>query len=257
MSQHSEAPISNAAACAAKGQTENVETVLAVRGLGSGYGKRAVLFDIAFEVHEEEIVTVLGHNGAGKTTLLKTILGMLPAVHGSLVLGEREVTHASYVKRVSLGIAYSPAEAAVFRGLTVDENLMLGGFHSRDAVLRDRMQEVFTIFPALAEKRKDRAGGLSGGQQRMLGIGIALMTSPKLLLMDEPSLGLAPSLVRSLFDQIRVLTHERGMGLVIVEQNVPAALRIADRAIFIRSGRVILDADAAVASARSNWWDLF
>ena len=155
-------------------------------------------------------------------------------------------------------MSYTSAEAPVFRDLTVRDNLELGGFTVADAQEEPAAwQQVFALFPILEERQGQLGGTLSGGQQRMLSLGMAIMAKPKLMLLDEPSLGLSPAIVQSIFQQIRQFAEADGMSVVLVEQNVRAALRIADRAYFMRSGVIILEQDSATALARGSWWDLF
>lgn len=232
--------------------------VLSTLSLAASYLKRQVLFDVSLEVRPGEIVAVLGHNGAGKTTLLRTIFGLLPLQRGEVEFDGASVGRSSYLARVTSGMTFTPAEAPVFRELTVRDNLDLGAFTVPDtAVKAERMERVLALFPILRERQTQAAGTLSGGEQRMLSLGMALMAGPKLMLLDEPSLGIGPALVQQIFGQVRELATEGGLAVLMVEQNVRAALRIADRAYFMRSGHVILEEPGEQALARGNWWDLF
>jgi len=232
--------------------------LVATKGLQAGYGRKQVVFDVDLTVGSGEIVALLGHNGAGKTTTLKTIFGMLPALGGRVTYQGEDATHAGCRRNVTRGMAMIPAERFVFADLTVRENLLLGANHERSATVRDtRHAQVATLFPILAERAGQRAGTMSGGQQRMLSLGIALMSGPQLLLLDEPSLGLAPALVTTLFDAIAGLAKSQGLGVLLLEQNVGQVLRIADRVAVMRSGRVILEESAAQMRARESYWDLF
>lgn len=234
------------------------EFMFQARNISSGYAKKQVLYDVSLSVKGGEIVAVLGHNGAGKTTLLKALVGFLPLYQGTIWFDKQEMTRLPYWKRIAIGMTFIPAEAPVFRDLTVQDNLELGAFTVRDSkARRSQMDVVFTLFPILAERRHQPAGALSGGQQRMLALGIALMARPKLMLLDEPSLGLAPNVVQSFFEQVRWLATNDHLAIILVEQNVRAALRIADRAYFIRNGQIILEEAAEKALARGKWWDLF
>lgn len=224
----------------------------------AGYQRRQVLYDVSVEVDPGEIVAVLGHNGAGKTTLLKSIIGFIPIFGGRIFFCGRDITGLGYTGRVRAGMSYTSAEAPVFRDLPVRDNLELGGFTVPDSQERARrMTQVFALFPILEERQSQLAGTLSGGQQRMLSLGMAIMAKPKLMLLDEPSLGLSPAIVQSIFQQIRQFAREDGMSVLLVEQNVRAALRIADRAYFMRAGDIILEEASATALARGSWWDLF
>lgn len=224
----------------------------------AGYQRRQVLYDVSVEVDPGEVVAVLGHNGAGKTTLLKSIVDFVHATGGRVVFGGRDLTSVGYTGRVQAGMAYTSAEAPVFRDLSVRDNLELGGFTVPSAAERARsMAQVFALFPILEERATQLGGTLSGGQQRMLSLGMAIMARPKLMLLDEPSLGLSPAIVQSIFGVIRDFAQQDGMAVLLVEQNVRAALRISDRAYFMRAGEIILEETAGVALARGSWWDLF
>jgi branched-chain amino acid transport system ATP-binding protein len=231
---------------------------IAVENIVAGYGKRSVLHGITLDVGPGEVVTVLGHNGAGKTTLLKSIFGLLPLREGTVKLDGVDCTGMSTVESVRSGMSYVPAEAPIFRELTIRENLELGAFTVTDAdVRRERLERVHRLFPMLAERSGDTAGTLSGGQQRLLSLGTALMSGANLMLLDEPSLGIAPSLVNELFETIGRLCREEGLSILLIEQNVRAALPLADRAYFMRMGRIILEESAEQARVREDWWDLF
>lgn len=233
-------------------------SLLQAQDIEAGYQRRQVLYDVSVEVDPGEIVAVLGHNGAGKTTLLKSIIGFVPTTSGRVNFAGRDVTSLGYTARVRAGMSYTSAEAPVFRDLAVRDNLELGGFTVPSAQERaTRMAQVFALFPILEERQAQYAGTLSGGQQRMLSLGMAIMARPKLMLLDEPSLGLSPAIVQNIFQQIRQLAQEDGLSVLLVEQNVRAALRIADRAYFMRAGDIILEEDSATALARGSWWDLF
>lgn len=231
---------------------------LQVEGLVTGYRRKQVVFDFSVRVEPGEIVALIGHNGAGKTTALKAIFGLLRVWAGSVVFEGQVVTNSPPDANVRRGMAYIPQERAVFPDLTVAENLDLGGLTVTDpAVRRQRLEEVFGLFPVLRERRRQRAGTLSGGEQRMLSLGIALMIRPRLLLVDEPSLGVAPALVQRIMQTIRQVCRDQGVSVVLVEQNVRQALQVADRVYVMRTGRVILEESGAALLARGQWWDLF
>lgn len=222
------------------------------------YGKRQVLHGVSVAVGAGEVVTILGHNGAGKTTLLKSIFGLAPVEAGRILVKGEDVTKRSTIDRVQAGISFTPAETPIFPDLTIRKNLELGAFTVKDDSLRqERLDRVHDLFPLLKERPNGIAGQLSGGQQRMLAVGIALMTGARLMLLDEPSLGIAPSLVKELFERIRELREVEGLSVLLVEQDVRPALRIADRTYFLRSGEIILEATAEEALAREDWWDLY
>ena len=230
---------------------------LAVDGLSVSYGRREALHEVSLQVEPGEILSVLGHNGAGKTTLLKGIFGMVPST-GTVAFDGETRSRPSTVESVRRGISFTPAEAPIFRDLTVRENLVLGAFSVGDADRRDGLLErVHELFPLLAERSDAIAGQFSGGQQRMLSIAIALMSEPRLMLLDEPSLGIAPGLVTDIFKRVRRLCDEEGLSVLLVEQNVRAALTIANRTAFLRDGRIILEETAEKSRARDHWWDLF
>jgi branched-chain amino acid transport system ATP-binding protein len=232
--------------------------LLEVRRLSAGYGPRQVVFDVDFSVGKGEIVTILGHNGAGKTTTLKSVFGLIKPLSGSMIYGGEEIVGRAPVENVRDGISFTPPERFVFPDLSVLNNLKLGGITEKsEERRRDRLEGIYQMFPVLKERSKQLAGTMSGGQQRMVGLAIALMGDPKLMLLDEPSLGLAPSLVNQLMDTVRKLADEQGIAVVLLEQNVTAALEHADRAYIMRSGRMILEEPADAMRARGHWWDLF
>jgi len=234
------------------------DALVAVHALQGGYGRKQVVFDIDLAVGSGEIVALLGHNGAGKTTTLKTIFGMLPALGGRVTFLGQDATRAGCRRNVKRGMVMIPAERFVFPDLTVRENLLLGANHERSAATREaRHEQISALFPILQERAAQRAGTMSGGQQRMLSLGIAMMSGPRLLLLDEPSLGLAPALVTTIFDAIAGFAKAQGLGVLLLEQNVGQVLRIADRIAVMRSGRVILEESAAAMRARESYWDLF
>ncbi len=211
------------------------EPLLQANGITAGYGKVQVLWGAGLDVAERETVVLLGANGAGKTTLLKVMLGLMPAWAGTVRLGGEDITRLRTDHRVRRGMAYM-SELGVFPGLTIEENIRIGGQFVATAVLRTRMQELYGAFPDLAERKRVLAGALSGGQRKMLGIAKALAAGPRVLVMDEPSAGLAPLLVQQV---IEVLGRFRtsGLSLLIAEQNV-AFLDLADRVFTLEGGRI-------------------
>lgn len=235
-----------------------VQPLLAARGITAGYGKRRVLSDVSVHVAPGEVVGVLGHNGAGKTTLLKALTRMVPLDAGEIEFQGERVDRATSVQMVRRGMSMTPAEHPIFRDLTIDQNLELGTCGVSDRTeIRSRMEEVFQVFPILAERRTDIAGRFSGGQQRQLSLGIALMARPKLMLLDEPSLGISPAVVSSTFSTIRDLAQERSMSVLVVEQNVKALTAVADRVYVLRNGSIVLEESGQDARERNVWWDLF
>jgi branched-chain amino acid transport system ATP-binding protein len=213
--------------------------VLTVDRLSSRYGRIQALRDVSLEVHQGEIVALVGGNGAGKTTLLRTISGVQPASGGIITFKGSDITRTPPHARVAVGIAQSPEGRQIFGDLTVQDNLRLGAYLRRDASIVQDMERVFTLFPILKDFRFRPGGDLSGGQQQMLAIGRALMAKPSLLLLDEPSMGLAPILVDQILAAIGVLKAE-GTTIFLVEQNAFAALSIADRAYVLETGSVVL-----------------
>jgi branched-chain amino acid transport system ATP-binding protein len=218
-------------------------TVLEVSGLHAGYGPVEVLEDVSFSVGEGETVALLGANGAGKTTTLRAICGMVRA-RGKVAIDGRDVTKRSTEQIVRLGVAHVPEGRGTFSPLTVDENLRLGAYARRNGDKRATRDYVFGLFPRLQERRTQRAGTLSGGEQQMLAIGRALMLKPKLMLLDEPSLGLAPLLVRELFKTLRQIKEDEGTAMLIVEQNANLVLEFADAAHVLETGRIALSGSA-------------
>ena len=222
--------------------------MIEVKNLRSAYGRIEVLKGVSLSVQAGEVVALIGSNGAGKTTLLRALSGVQPITSGEVTfLGER-IERLSPHARVKRGILQSPEGRQVFGPLTVGDNLRLGAFVRRDDAIEQDRDRVFAMFPVLYEKRAQLAGGLSGGQQQMLAIGRALMGQPKLLLLDEPSLGLSPLLVDQILAAIGSLRAE-GMTILLVEQNASAALEIADRGYVIETGQIVLtDAASALMS---------
>jgi branched-chain amino acid transport system ATP-binding protein len=220
--------------------------VLRASGIESGYGRVQVLWGAGLDVREQESVVLLGANGAGKTTLLKVIVGLLPAWRGAVTLHPDDVTNWRTDKRVRRGLAYM-SEIGVFPGLSIEENLRVGGQSIEKAALRRRVQELYEYFPDLAAKKGALGGSLSGGQRKMLGIAKALASSPRLLVMDEPSAGLSPLFVSQV---IAVLGRfrESGLAMLIAEQNV-AFLDLADRVFTLDGGRIRFEGSVAELEA--------
>ena len=214
--------------------------LLAIRDLDVAYGAIQALRGVSLEVGDGEIVTLIGANGAGKTTLLRTISGLLTARRGSIRLGEAELTRLPAHRIVGLGVSQVPEGRIVFANLSVRDNLDLGAYLRRDrSQVRADLERVYTLFPRLKERERQRAGTLSGGEQQMLAIGRALMSRPRVLLMDEPSLGLAPILVREIFRTIAEISKQ-GMTILLVEQNAHMALGVADRGYVMQTGHIVL-----------------
>ena len=215
------------------------EVLLDVRALDVYYGAVHALKGADLEVRRGEIVTLIGANGAGKSTLLRTISALIQPRAGAITFDGRDLIKLPPHEIVALGVSHAPEGRAVFANLTVEDNLVLGAYLRRDAAVADDMQRMFGIFPRLKERRKQAAGTLSGGEQQMLAIARALMSRPRLLLLDEPSLGLAPLLVKDIFETIVEINRE-GMTILLVEQNANQALHIAHRGYVLETGRVTL-----------------
>ena len=212
--------------------------MLKVDNINVYYGKIHALKDINFTVNEHEIVALIGANGAGKSTTLKTISGMLRSHTGSITFGEENISHTESYKLITKGIAHVPEGRRIFLQMTVEENLQMGAY-TNPKYIKEGLEDVYKRFPRLLHRRNQIAGTLSGGEQQMLAIGRALMSQPKLLMLDEPSMGLAPILVDQIFDIIKEL-HKQGTTILLVEQNAGKALQIADRAYVLESGRIVL-----------------
>jgi branched-chain amino acid transport system ATP-binding protein len=232
--------------------------LLDVVGLCAGYGGRPVVYGVDLTVAPGEVVTVLGHNGAGKTTSLKAIFGFIQPMSGTVSFRGQDVTMLSAVEHARRGMTFVPAERFVFHDLTVHDNLLLAAGHEPSAERRlEHRQRVNELFPKLAERRTQHAGTMSGGEQRMLSVGMALMAGPRLMLLDEPSLGLSPLYVELIMNAIRSLADELRVGVLMLEQNVAQALRVADRIYVIRSGETIAHETAKELRTREHLWDLF
>lgn len=218
--------------------------MLEVKNLSVSYGAIEAVKDISFTVNAGEIVSLIGANGAGKTTTLHTITGLVPAKSGSVMYNGVDLLKTHNNKIVTLGMAHIPEGRHVFTRMSVEENLEMGAFSLKDqSDLKKDIDMVYGLFPRLKERRNQKAGTLSGGEQQMLAMGRALMSHPKTILMDEPSMGLSPKLVKEIFSIIRKL-HEQGITILLVEQNAKMALSIADRAYVLETGRITMEGDA-------------
>ncbi len=213
--------------------------LLEVEHINVYYGAIHAIKDVSFSVNEGEIVTLIGANGAGKSTTLDTIAGLLRSKTGDIRFNGQSVAHMPAHKVVAEGLALVPEGRRVFAQMTVEENLEMGAFTQAASTVEPNLKRVYEQFPRLEERRNQTAGTLSGGEQQMLAMGRALMSQPKLLMLDEPSMGLAPILVEQIFDIIRQL-HEAGTTILLVEQNAQMALSVADRAYVLETGRVTL-----------------
>ena len=218
-------------------------SMLKVSDLHVYYGSIHAIKGVSFEVNEGEIVTLIGANGAGKSTSLNTVAGLLKARSGSIQFMDKNLTGMPASKIVSQGMALCPEGRRVFQQMTVRENLEMGGYTRPASEIDASLEDVFTRFPRLKERHKQVAGTLSGGEQQMLAMGRALMSKPKLLMLDEPSMGLAPILVEQIFDIVQEL-HQAGTTILLVEQNAQMALSIADRAYVLETGNIVKSGDA-------------
>ena len=223
--------------------SENQLPLLKVNNLHVYYGAIHAIKGISLEVNEGEIVTLIGANGAGKSTTLNTIVGLLKPRQGSIAFAGMPVDGISASKMVYRGLSLCPEGRRIFQQMTVKDNLVMGGFSRPNEELQESMEHVYSFFPRLKEREKQIAGTLSGGEQQMLAMGRALMSKPKLMMLDEPSMGLAPILVDQIFDIIREL-HSSGVTILLVEQNAQMALSVADRAYVLETGTISMSGNA-------------
>lgn len=218
--------------------------MLEVKGLQVYYGVIQALKDVSFEVNQGEVIALIGANGAGKTTTLHTLTGLLPAKQGSIVFEGVDITKMPAHKIVEMGIAHVPEGRRVFAQLSVYENLIMGAYTRKDKKeIAENLENIYKRFPRLRERKTQRAGTLSGGEQQMLAMGRALMSNPKMIVMDEPSMGLSPIFVNEIFDIIEKVSAG-GTTVLLVEQNAKKALSIADRAYVLETGNIVLSGDA-------------
>ncbi|MBR4864603.1 MAG: ABC transporter ATP-binding protein [Oscillospiraceae bacterium] len=220
-----------------------MSTILSVEDMHVYYGAIHAVKGVSFDVGEGEIVALIGANGAGKSTILKTVSGLLHPRSGNVIFDGKNISHTDAHKLVRHGLAHVPEGRRIFLQMTVQDNLEMGAFTQKD-VSKEDLERMFTLFPRLKERRKQIAGTLSGGEQQMLAMSRALMSHPKLLMLDEPSMGLAPILVDQIFDIIQEL-HDAGTTILLVEQNASKALQIADRAYVLETGSITLSGTGA------------
>ncbi len=218
--------------------------LLQVDRVFSGYGSMEVLHGVSVHVDAQEIVTIIGPNGAGKSTLLKTIMGYLTPTKGTILFQEKDVSRLEPNKKVKRGMAYVPQLEGIFPSLTVKENLEMGGYSIESKNVRQGIENAYAMFPVLEEKRVKRGRTLSGGQRQMLAMGRALMTEPSLILLDEPSAGLAPKAADAVFEQIETMHEERGAAIIIVEQDAERSLSISARGYVLAMGQNEFDGSA-------------
>jgi branched-chain amino acid transport system ATP-binding protein len=226
--------------------------MLSVRDVHAGYGAVRALQGVSLDVREGAVVALLGANGAGKTSTLRAVSGILRLSSGSVEFGGRRIDRLSPERIVQLGMAQVPEGRQVFTGLTVLENLRLGAFARKgNRAIRDDIERVFSYFPLLSERKHLQGGLLSGGEQQMLAIGRALMARPRLLLLDEPSLGLAPMVVENIFQVINKINQDEGLSVLLVEQNAEIALRMVDYGYVMETGHVVLEGDSQMLRSDS------
>lgn len=224
------------------------EPMLVIKNVDVHYGKIHAIKRLSLHVNKGEIVALIGSNGAGKTTLLGAISGLLRVTSGSIRYNDNEITSLPAEKIVKAGISHVPERGLVFKPLSVEDNLLLGAYHlysfkNRDECRKD-IEQIYKMFPVLKQRKRQLAGTLSGGEQQMLAIGRALMARPKMLLLDEPSMGLAPLIVKEILEYIQKLRNDFGLTVLLVEQNARSALKIADKGYVLETGRVLLQGSA-------------
>jgi len=215
--------------------------MLDVKNISSGYGMIQILWDVSFKINEKEIVSIIGPNGAGKTTLVKTIMGLLPTKNGSIQFKDKNIENLPPYEIVKKKISLIPEGRDIFPRMTVEENVLLGAYTiNNKQQVKDSQERIYQIFPVLRKKERTLAQNLSGGEQQMLVIGRSLMSSPELLILDEPSLGLAPIIVAKVLDTLRQINDE-GVAVLLVEQNIRDSLNIADRGYVLEEGKIIIE----------------
>jgi branched-chain amino acid transport system ATP-binding protein len=227
--------------------------MLAIDNLSAGYGHLTALSDVTLSLPPAARVGIFGHNGAGKTTLLKCIIGAHPPSAGTVTFEGRQITAGNVAAAVRSGLAYVPQGHNVFPNLSVEQNLNISGLLFDTSFSR----HIYELFPILNDRRAQVAGSMSGGEQQMLALGMALMTQPKWLLLDEPCTGLAPIIIEAVMKRLRDVNERYGTGLLIVEQNVPITLKAIDHAIILKAGRTVFDGSARELEAKKDLWQWF
>ena len=227
--------------------------MLKVQNLTAGYGALTVLNDVSLSLPTGARLGIFGHNGAGKTTLLRCIVGAVRPRQGKVDVEGADTSAATVAENVRRGIAFVPQGHNVFPNLTVEQNLRIAGLLFDPSFVA----QVYELFPVLAERRQQRAGSMSGGEQQMLALGMALMTKPKWLLLDEPSTGLAPVIVGNVMRRLVEVNNRMGVGLIVVEQNVPATLKVVEQTLILRSGKVVFQGSVTELSGNTDLWKWF
>jgi branched-chain amino acid transport system ATP-binding protein len=230
--------------------------VLQLNGVTAGYGAKTVISDISFALEPGQILALLGHNGAGKTTTLRAVMGILQPKGGEVAFDGQPINKLDVADRIALGLRLLPEGRGIFPDLSVAENIDVVAARNVAAGAMFDIPDVYRLFPILGERRDIRAGSLSGGQQQMLALSLAILGTPHCLLLDEPSIGLAPNLVERMFQQVQEVCKSHAMTAVLVEQNVAAAMKIADRVIIMNNGQIVFDGNPDEARA-SNFWHYF
>ena len=230
--------------------------LLRLSSLAAGYGSKTVISDVSFALEPGQIMAFLGHNGAGKTTTLKTIMGLLLPRAGEVQFDDKRIDRLSVSDRVAMGLRLLPEGRGIFPDLSVAENIDVVAARNCGPGAMFEIDDVYKLFPVLDERRTTRSGSLSGGQQQMLAMSLAILGTPRCLLLDEPSIGLAPNLVERMFDQVQDVCRSHGVTALLVEQNVAAAMRIADRVVIMNNGQIVFDGLPDEARA-SNFWNYY
>ena len=230
--------------------------MLRLSNIAAGYGPKTVVSDISFALEPGQIMAFLGHNGAGKTTTLKAAMGLLPLRSGDVAFGGKSIARLSVADRVALGLRLLPEGRGIFPDLSVEENIDVVAASNVGPDAMFGIADVYKLFPVLDERRDTRSGSLSGGQQQMLALSLAILGTPRCLMLDEPSIGLAPNLVERMFEQVREVCKSHAMTAVLVEQNVAAAMKIADRVLIMNNGQIVFDGSPDQAR-ESDFWSYF
>ncbi|MEF8824797.1 MAG: ABC transporter ATP-binding protein [Halapricum sp.] len=230
--------------------------MLKVENLDTGYGRNQILADLSMEYREDRMATVIGPNGAGKSTLFKAIFGMLEVWEGSVKLGDVDLTDMTPAEHLDKGLALVPQGQNVFGNMSVRENLEMGGYGQDRDELRENIQDIYEMFPLLEDRKGQKAKTMSGGEQQLLEMGRVLMRDPDIVLLDEPSLGLAPDLMDDIFDHV-VTIHEEGVGILMIEQNADKALELCDHAFVLDDGHILHEGDASEIRNRDDIQKLY
>ncbi len=232
--------------------------LLTVKNLEAGYGKKQILYDLSLSILPGEIVGLIGHNGAGKSTALQSIFGLLNPYRGQVLYMDRDLTFASPASKLDAGIYHLPQENFIFSDLTVTDNLEMSFFTMKEqTAFPSKLDMVYQFFPVLKDRKNQLAGTLSGGERRMLGIGMGLLREPKLLMLDEPSSGLSPVAFQNVAKIIEKINGDLRTAVLLVEQNVKVAFKLSKRVYVMKAGHIILEETGAELLKRNEWWDLF